>query len=217
MNQAEQILQRILDGSQPLFARELEEAQSNLLKTKAIERLAVLAPNAPAFRQSINRMLFLIGPPVLALYRTLRDDVGLQQEPALRLLTEMLDVTYRRFVTSLLGRVAINVAMQPALRIKPLGEYFQNKYLANEEPQGFRFKKPSDEAALMAFDVSECALLTYAKAQGAPEIVPLICALDHLIAEPLVGATLKRKGTLATGAHHCDFRYVKRTEPQDSD
>ena len=35
--------------------------------------------------------------------------------------------------------------------------------------------------ALLAFDVRECALVKYAKAHGAPEIVSLICALDDLM------------------------------------
>lgn len=67
---------------------------------------------------------------------------------------------------------------------------------------------PDPEAAF-AFDVRECALVKYCRAQGAPEIVPILCRLDDLMAAQLRGLRLVRKGTIAMGAERCDFRYVK--------
>src|SRR5262245_39712451 len=88
MHKNEKTLQQILDVGLPVVERTLGEARSALLRPKAEARLAALEPDAPDFRDRVNRTLFELGVPVLALYLTLRDDLGLDQEPALRLLEE---------------------------------------------------------------------------------------------------------------------------------
>jgi hypothetical protein len=52
----------------------------------------------------------------------------------------------------------------------------------------------------------ECAIWTFLKSQGAPELAPYMCALDQLYSDAF-GWGLVRSTTLAEGGPRCDFRF----------
>jgi hypothetical protein len=60
-------------------------------------------------------------------------------------------------------------------------------------------------------DYLECAVLSFLKSQGTPELAPYICALDQVSSEAL-GWGLIRTTTLAEGGSRCDFRFKRGGE-----
>jgi hypothetical protein len=45
------------------------------------------------------------------------------------------------------------------------------------------------------------------------DLVPYMCATDDVMSDR-GGQGLRRTGTIALGAHECDFRYQRKGEPQ---
>lgn len=56
------------------------------------------------------------------------------------------------------------------------------------------------------FNIKSCAVCRMAGKHDALEVVPFVCALDDKMSEAF-GLGLRRSGTIALGATHCDFRY----------
>ena len=59
----------------------------------------------------------------------------------------------------------------------------------------------------VSFDLVGCPLSDYAKANGYTEILPYMCAIDHMTAK-LFHAKLIRTHTCATGSGSCDYWYI---------
>lgn len=57
-----------------------------------------------------------------------------------------------------------------------------------------------------AFDVRVCATFALFAHHGAEDVMPYLCAVDDVMSEK-TGQGLRRHGSLALGASHCDFRY----------
>ena len=56
------------------------------------------------------------------------------------------------------------------------------------------------------FDIRECAVVKFYHQQGADELTPQLCNLDHFLAFAM-GYQFRRGGVLATGSPCCDCRY----------
>ncbi len=63
----------------------------------------------------------------------------------------------------------------------------------------------------VGLDVSECAILKFYRLEGAEELVPQLCKLEHAIGK-ILGLGLSRQGTLAEGAVMCDGRWKRGAE-----
>jgi L-2-amino-thiazoline-4-carboxylic acid hydrolase-like protein len=201
--------EQVLDEARPEAARALGEARVDAFRGGARARFVALEPSLPRFESSVNTMFFTGGPQALAIYRTLRDDMAMERDPALALTEEVLTAFMtRKFMNPLVGP-----AMTLALRIGPIRRLVLKKQLeANDDANasdGFRFETVDDPEALAAFDVHECGVAKFAQQHGAPEIVPIICQLDDVMASALRGIELRRTGTIGRGAARCDFRYVR--------
>ena len=59
----------------------------------------------------------------------------------------------------------------------------------------------------VCFDLVGCPLADYARVNGYMDLLPYLCATDHLIPE-LVHAKLIRTHTCAAGSESCDYWYV---------
>ncbi|WP_437677144.1 L-2-amino-thiazoline-4-carboxylic acid hydrolase [Sorangium sp. So ce131] len=204
MSSPSECLAHILAEGRFHAIRSLGEECAAELHTHAKERYLALEATIPRFRRSMNRRIFELGPPVLAIYQALHHDLGVDREPALRLAEEMLHAFHHKQ----LHRSPLHgIAMDMMFRLKPARNLLMRGLFA-EEPDGFRFEQADDAGALMAFDVRACPLVSFARRHGAPEIVAMICRLDDLEASARRGVELRRTGTLGTGAERCDFRYV---------
>lgn len=56
---------------------------------------------------------------------------------------------------------------------------------------------------------TRCGIRDYLSAQGMPEIIPAMCALDYAFAD-MSNHLFLRKQTLATGGHVCDCTYINK-------
>ena len=66
---------------------------------------------------------------------------------------------------------------------------------------------PDDTCEGVRFDLVGCPLADYAKANGYTDLLPHLCATDHVIPK-LIHAKLIRTHTCAFGSDSCDYWYV---------
>ena len=59
----------------------------------------------------------------------------------------------------------------------------------------------------VCFDLVGCPLADYARANGYTDLLPMLCATDHILPK-LIHAKLIRTHTCATGGTRCDYWYV---------
>lgn len=182
---------------------EVGEHSVPALLDAARRRADALQADVPEYRHRMNRKLFSMGVPTLALYRTLRDDAGLEQEPALALVDRALTRMYERLLASPVKRAVAS----GVFRLRVVREGIMRAAEGLDEPDGFSMRRVPSPGAMLAFDVERCPLSEFFARQGASEVGPLICKLDDAIAGILSGVTLERTGTIAAGAKRCDFRY----------
>lgn len=72
---------------------------------------------------------------------------------------------------------------------------------------------PGDRSELdWGMNVKSCAICHAFAKYDAMDLVPYMCATDDLMSD-LGGQGLRRTGTIALGAHQCDFRYKSDREP----
>ena len=70
-----------------------------------------------------------------------------------------------------------------------------------------------DETTDYGMNVLSCAVCHAFSKHDAMGLVPYMCASDDVVSDA-VGQGLRRTGTIALGAHHCDFRYQQHGEPK---
>ncbi|HEX9002338.1 MAG TPA: L-2-amino-thiazoline-4-carboxylic acid hydrolase [Blastocatellia bacterium] len=63
------------------------------------------------------------------------------------------------------------------------------------------------------YNVKSCAICQAAAKYDAMDLVPYFCAVDDVMSDK-GNQGLRRSGSLAVGASHCDFRYQRGGEPQ---
>lgn len=63
------------------------------------------------------------------------------------------------------------------------------------------------------YNVTSCAICETASKYNAIDLVPYMCAVDDVMSDK-GGQGLRRTGSLALGAAHCDFRFKRGGEPQ---
>jgi hypothetical protein len=63
------------------------------------------------------------------------------------------------------------------------------------------------------YNVKSCAIHQAAAKYDAADLVPYMCAVDDVMSDK-GNQGLKRNGSLAVGAQHCDFRYKRGGQPQ---
>ncbi|WP_437654377.1 hypothetical protein [Sorangium sp. So ce1182] len=197
-------LAQILTEGRFVAARELGEESAAALHTHAKERYLALEPTIPRLQSSMDRRLFELGPPVLAIYQALQHDLGVDRAPALRLAEDMLLAFHRKQRSR---HPFLGAAMDVVSRLRPAWPLLMRSTPARE-PGGTRLDRAAGAGALRAVGVRECPLATFARRHGLPEVVAMIRRLDDLQAKELDGAGLRRTGALDAGAARFDFRYV---------
>ncbi len=87
--------------------------------------------------------------------------------------------------------------------------------LANAQPGEDVVEFVSGEGADFewGYNVKSCAICHAAAKYDAMDLVPYFCAVDDVMSDK-GNQGLRRTGSLAVGASHCDFRYTRGGEPQ---
>ena len=93
-------------------------------------------------------------------------------------------------------------------RYVPYAKLVEEKVSHGEWGNTWRVKiNPRNTQEGVYFDLVGCPLADYARANGYMNLLPYLCATDHLIPE-LVHAKLIRTHTCALGSESCDYWYV---------
>ena len=145
---------------------------------------------------------------ILAMHETLLRH-GVATAESHRLISDIVWSVYRQMGEPPL-LIASAFTRDPRKRLK----------LATDMFRSFPFGSPSYEwrdlpsvDGTIAFDCVKCPVAEFFASQNASELcVQTFCRLDFPLAETW-GAQLERKGTIASGAERCDFRWHPR-EPQ---
>lgn len=77
----------------------------------------------------------------------------------------------------------------------------------------FEVMRSTDTNFDWGYNVTSCAICQTASAYEAMDLVPYMCAVDDVLSDK-GGQGLRRTGSLALGAEHCDFRYQRGGEPR---
>jgi len=165
------------------------------------------ASSLPDIRGPNNRRTFYPSAPILlSLYLALRREFGMEQDPAVATLRQVMDSYWRNHIARgrvtrfLLGHFASLGFLKGLVRS-------QYAFEAGDE-YGWESSFPASDA-FFALDMTRCAMLKWFTEQGAPEIVAVACGGDYVQAEFMTGLQLVRTQTLADGDPRCSFRYVK--------
>jgi hypothetical protein len=197
-----------LKWGRPIIIKNLGEGEFGGFCRETKGEFARLQPQAPKFRQSINKTNFRYGVFGLSIYRVLVNDFGFEKERAVGLLTEiMCGVTKQDIEHSLFTRLSLS----SVAKLKPLKSMMERSMFSLSEQDGWFIRKAESEAYL-AFDVRQCGLVKWLEEQGAPEICSAFCETDHVSAKYMKGLRFVRAKTLANGDDLCDFRYFKEHE-----
>jgi hypothetical protein len=199
-------LLRVYDLYARLVRKPLQEkfgaafASDLICDTRA--EFALLIPQIPYIGDdSVWKGDLLVSAAYLGLYRVLKYR-GWALEQAGQLLweiNEMLGERIPRFMRPLFGRFSLSQGELKKMRESALRSQ-ERRY-----PGDWVFKaiEPKDPEAVYAYEISECAILKFYRAQGAAEFTRYLCALDFYQGH-LMGFTFMRSGTLAEGAPCCD-------------
>lgn len=134
----------------------------------------------------------------------LRRDLRLGDEERLSVLEEVVAQTGARFVARFVPNVRLEQWQRASADEREgflrrlLGRFF------NMRAAGLHTDVDS-----LGFDVTSCRFVELCHALGRPYLAPMFCAADSVrFSEPDSLVTLRRTGTLATGAPCCDFRFT---------
>ena len=180
------------------------EARVPTLREFASTRAVELERETPPMRKRMNRGFFALGVPVLALYQVLRAQ-GVAHDSALGEIEALLRAAYAvRLSSPAMRAFAGRMFRLPIVRNAIAGAAERAR-----EPGGFVMRRveSDDPNTLLALDVEHCPLAELFARHEVPELGPLICMIDDLMAAALPGVELERTGTIAGGASRCDFRY----------
>ena len=93
-------------------------------------------------------------------------------------------------------------------RYVPYAKLIEEKVSRGEWGNTWRVRiNPRNTEEGVCFDLVGCPLADYARANGYMNLLPYMCASDHLIPE-LIHAKLIRTHTCAAGSDSCDYWYV---------
>jgi hypothetical protein len=79
---------------------------------------------------------------------------------------------------------------------------------AGENEFVFEVLESNDEDADWVMNVKSCAICSLYSKHDAMDLVPYMCASDDVVSD-IAGQGLRRTGTIALGAHQCDFVFHK--------
>ena len=90
----------------------------------------------------------------------------------------------------------------------PYAQLVEDKLSRGEWGNTWRIRvNPDNTEEGVRFDLVGCPLADYAKANGYMDLLPYLCATDHVIPK-LIHAKLIRTHTCALGSDSCDYWYV---------
>lgn len=172
---------------------------------------AALVAERPAWGEESRALRFHVRQailPDLAAYRVLTREHG--DAAAAR-------VEVRDLMTAQLRPVLRVVGVLDRLRIPFAGLRRSTRWLVKRvfPAAGFTIGWPQDDDRGLRFDVTACFYLRVLRHYGAPELTGVFCHGDQLVYDRMPRTVrFARTGTIASGAHRCDFLLQPADRPR---
>ncbi len=192
------------------YTKEHYPDEAETIIRKAEELFPVLSSKAPDIGGAENRMSYNLDMMILAVSFYEASDHRIDGE-AIREIGEQLSRKYgflRKLVN--LNRHWQMELFRSALykRFVPYARLVDEKLSRGEWGNTWRVRiNPRNTTEGVCFDLVGCPLADFARANGYENLLPYMCASDHLMAG-LLHAKLIRTHTCATGSDSCDYWYV---------
>jgi hypothetical protein len=177
-----------------------DETEIQRIESAARKDYEAIVARTPLLGGSKNWMInnMYLGTFFIALYRQINDKVSMEQyRQVITISMERSDLA-KKMVTR--GDVFSEAQQQRYAELSKWAEQNKEAY-----PWNWQFTispEPNHDCVYLTF--TNCALCRLCEAEGLPELTPLLCESDFVMAD-MMGCTLTRTKTLAEGADCCDF------------
>ncbi|MDV3297162.1 MAG: L-2-amino-thiazoline-4-carboxylic acid hydrolase [Brachybacterium paraconglomeratum] len=210
-------IMRLVRLMAPAYAREVEALYGRDLAEEMLpellrqtEELVVAAPYIGGRSNRLSRNLYLTAP-LLALHR------GLQARG--KPLEEIAGIIYRGTAAAYAHPAyAALLRLQGALLFTRLGRARLRRDAARRQlrryPDDWVMEVVEGEGFELGVDYTECGIVKYLKANGAPELAPYLCLLDYPMCDRM-HVHLDRAETIAAGGERCTFRFQRWAGPHE--
>ncbi len=181
------------------------EPEAETIHQEILVEFERLLPEIPYIGGRKNSLtMFLIQSAwALAFYRVLQRRGGSVEDAGalLQQAAEAMFTATPRFLRRLYGRIRSSKLRSPL--IEAAAHKTQQRVYPGNWVQEI---VPADgETFDLGFDYTECGIVKFMAAQGAPELTPYLCQTDFAVVEA-IGLRLERTETIADGFRRCDFR-----------
>jgi hypothetical protein len=148
---------------------------------------------------------------LLATYRLLLSSLG-DEERTLKLLGEALMWPLREQITSYMEtRFGISQDA-PEKTFRRVSQNFKSRGEVSAG-RGFRYVDDVRDDRRAFVNIERCLFNEFFRQNGAPEVTPILCALDNIwadeLSKPRYGVRFERPTTLARGDDACRFQFTK--------
>jgi hypothetical protein len=185
------------------------------LRSRIETRLGpIVAQNQDRATDEVSKRNLLFTALLLAAYHELRDRLG-EGAVAVDLLRDTLMELFR---TGIRGYIRQRFDVDPD---RP-GEAFQNvaaNFLERGKSgfgAGFTYEQEVQTERQSFVNVTNCLFLDFLRANGAPELTPVLCALDNVWADELNGGpynlSFERPTLMSRGDDKCRFQFTRTDE-----
>ncbi|MFC1527498.1 L-2-amino-thiazoline-4-carboxylic acid hydrolase [Candidatus Neomarinimicrobiota bacterium] len=189
-----------------LISRYGDEQANSLISESRIEYETII-PQIPFIgNRSLFHVFLFSKSRYLAIYKVLRRK-GLTFEEASHIIYQMSKAgleSIPTFLRRIIGYLWFSPLYKWRLR-KLAKESQERKYPGSYV---FAFIEGDNRTFDYGFDYLECGGCKFFNQQGAPELAPLMCAID-IVGSEIFCSGLIRTMTIADGHNKCDFRYKK--------
>jgi hypothetical protein len=196
--------------SEQLTAAELERWKAAQLSVSS-DASCIAEENAQLAVDPAGADFIEFSSMLLATYRSLRSSLG-DEERTLKLLGEALMRPLREQITSYIEtRFGISQDA-PEETFRRVSQNFKSRGEVNAG-RGFRYVDDVRDDRRAFVNIERCLFNDFFRQNGAPEVTPILCALDNVwadeLSKPRYGVRFERPTTLARGDDACRFHFTK--------
>jgi hypothetical protein len=201
--------------SERLTSTELERWQADQVSVRP-DASRIAEENAGLAEDPAAARWIQLSSMLLATYRSLRSSLG-DGKRALTVLREALTRPFEEQITSYI-RARFGISQDaPQEAFHRVSENFKSRGEVSFG-RSFRYVDDVRDDRRAFVNIERCLFNEFFRRNGAPEITPILCALDNVWADelgkPRYGIRFERPTTLAKGDDACRFQFTK-TEPSE--
>ncbi len=189
--------ERLVDSYGLYYGRRYTENFEDAFR-KFFEKNQHMMPNEELVKHGINPVF------VLALHQVLQErkiSITELKEHVLAIYNNMLKDYLKRY------QVGVEASENPWSIIVQVTKDGNRE---NYENQYFNLSYVNETADELGFDINKCFYFDILKANGHPELGPILCAYDHILMDAISQwVRFERTETIADGYSRCDFRLYR--------